>query len=94
LRLEGEDADQTGDAATILARAARTIVGGAPIRLRGPAPAPLFRLRTRFRWQFMLAGDDVRALHGVLLRLLAAWRAAPASRRVRLIVDVDPVSML
>jgi primosomal protein N' (replication factor Y) len=56
----------------------------------GPAPAPLARLRGRYRWHLL-----VRAPHGVLQPLLrAALAAAPAWAKSGAIVDVDPASLM
>jgi primosomal protein N' (replication factor Y) len=93
LRVEGVDAGATEHAAGQLATSARASAGAA-IVVRGPAPAPLERLRGRFRWQVLLASSRVRHLHAFTRELLVAWRASPAARRVRLVVDIDPVSML
>jgi hypothetical protein len=41
-----------------------------------------------------LASTSVGALHDVTRRLVTSWRALRAARTVRLVVDVDPVSML
>ncbi|MBI3770916.1 MAG: primosomal protein N' [Deltaproteobacteria bacterium] len=92
LRLEGVGADATEHAATTLAAAGRGL--DPRVTLRGPAPAPLERLRNRYRWQILLASTSVRALHRVVRHLLTFWRATRTARTVRLIVDVDPVSML
>jgi len=92
LRLEGVDPDATERAANELARAGRRADAG--VTLRGPAPAPLERLRNRYRWQILLSSRSVRALHASVRTLLTAWRASRAARTIRLVVDVDPVSML
>jgi primosomal protein N' (replication factor Y) len=56
-------------------------------------PAPLFRLRGRFRAQLVAKTDRPRAVASSAARLLAA--AAPAMRRdgLRAVVDVDPQSL-
>jgi primosomal protein N' (replication factor Y) len=56
-------------------------------------PAPLFRLRGRFRAQLVAKTDRPRAVASAAARLLAA--AAPAMRRDGLtaVVDVDPQSV-
>jgi len=53
-------------------------------------PAPLLRLRGRFRAQLVAKTDRPRAVSSAAARLLAA--AAPAMRRDGLtaVVDVDP----
>jgi primosomal protein N' (replication factor Y) len=56
-------------------------------------PAPLLRLRGRFRAQLVAKTDRPRAVASTAARLLAA--AAPAMRRHGLtaVVDVDPQSL-
>jgi len=69
--------------------AART---GARVDVVGPAPAPLSRLRNRFRYHLMIRSADRRALRAVLGQLDLA-RAA-LSRSVRCSIDVDPMQLL
>jgi primosomal protein N' (replication factor Y) len=57
----------------------------------GPAPAPLARLRNRFRYRFMVRSPDRSALRRVLG---AVARAVGKDHRVRVGIDVDPVNML
>jgi primosomal protein N' len=56
-------------------------------------PAPLFRLRGKFRAQLVAKTDEPRRLAARTARLLAA--AAPAMRRAGLtaVVDVDPQTL-
>jgi primosomal protein N' (replication factor Y) len=60
-------------------------------RLLGPAPAPLAKLRGKYRYQIQLHGPDGE-------KLRAAVRRASGERKtpegVRFIVDVDPLDML
>jgi primosomal protein N' (replication factor Y) len=58
----------------------------------GPAPPPVERVRGRYRWQLLLRHTDVRGLR----RLARGARDCERSTRqqgLRLVVDVDPVSM-
>jgi primosomal protein N' (replication factor Y) len=65
--------------------------GFADIEVLGPAPAPIMKLRGRFRWQILLKGKKGPAL----LALAAAAQArVPRTSRWRLHIDVDPYSML
>jgi primosomal protein N' (replication factor Y) len=61
------------------------------IEILGPAPAPLYRLRGRFRRQILLktiTRNDLR-------RLVTAWYARrEPSTAVREIMDIDPVDMM
>ncbi|HET7040293.1 MAG TPA: primosomal protein N' [Gemmatimonadales bacterium] len=63
------------------------------VELVGPAPAPLARLKGRWRWHFLLRSAD-RALLGRLTRYVARRAPQSRSRGIRLIVDRDPVSLL
>ncbi|MHB9145428.1 MAG: primosomal protein N' [Symbiobacteriia bacterium] len=59
----------------------------------GPNPAPLSKLKGNFRWQVAVRGDDGRALRqGVRQALQLLPRRS--GDLARLVVDVDPVSML
>jgi primosomal protein N' (replication factor Y) len=60
------------------------------VEILGPAPAPLARLRNRYRYRFLVRSADRTRLR---LVLLGVARSA-VDRRVRMAIDVDPVSML
>jgi primosomal protein N' (replication factor Y) len=61
------------------------------IEVLGPAPAPLYRLRGRFRRQILLKSPTRYDLR----RLIAAWQARRTpSPGVREIIDIDPVDMM
>ena len=72
-------------------RALTELKAGLPDELLGPAP--LLRLRGRFRAQLVAKTDQPRRLAAQASRLLSA--AAPAMRRAGLtaVVDVDPQSL-
>ncbi len=63
----------------------------AGVELLGPAPAPLARLRERWRFQLLLKGEHAAVGRGA--RRLAE-EAARLPRGVRASVDVNPVAML
>ncbi len=94
LRIEGSSADQT-------ARAARQLVDvGARhlppashgVRLLGPAPAPIARIKGQSRWQVMLLGPSHAALEKTLRAMERVIDELP--RGVKVVVDVDPGAML
>jgi primosomal protein N' (replication factor Y) len=64
---------------------------GLRVEILGPAPAPLYRLRGRFRRQILLKSPT----RADLRRLILAWRHnhQPAST-IRDYVDIDPVDMM
>lgn len=70
--------------------AANPVVG---VRVLGPAPAPLARLRGDYRFQFLLKASERRALQA---SLRAAVEAAQKEKIPpgAVVVDVDPVSLL
>jgi primosomal protein N' (replication factor Y) len=80
------------DAAQTAARRAVSSLGSLPedIRLRGPAPAPIERIRERWRWQVLISASNRSSLRQVLDGLEAV--ATPSD--VRRIIDVDPMSTL
>jgi primosomal protein N' (replication factor Y) (superfamily II helicase) len=61
------------------------------IEILGPAPAPIEKLRNRYRWQLLLKGKQSSSL---LELARQAREALPRSRSVRLHIDVDPYNML
>ncbi|MDH5494017.1 MAG: primosomal protein N', partial [Myxococcales bacterium] len=62
------------------------------VALLGPAPAPIARLRGRFRYRLMLRSGDRAALRAVALTLVR--RIEEGLSPARASVDIDPVSML
>jgi len=61
------------------------------IEILGPAPAPIERLRSRYRWQILLKGKKSASL---LELANQAREIIPPSRTTRLYIDVDPYNML
>jgi primosomal protein N' (replication factor Y) len=60
------------------------------LRIQGPAPAPLGRLRGEYRAQLLIKGMNRRKIREALQSALAA---SPELQR-RVVVDVDPISVL
>jgi len=60
------------------------------VEVLGPTPAPLARLRNRYRYRFVLRAVDRKPLRDALL----AVARASVHRLVRMAIDVDPVNML
>jgi primosomal protein N' (replication factor Y) len=80
------------DWAANIAERLRAEAGGTPaIRVLGPAPAPIARLRDRFRWHVQAHGPDPAVLRDLVRRATATLQTPGA---VAWIVDVDPVEML
>jgi primosomal protein N' (replication factor Y) len=92
VRLEGEDAATVERLIRALAAELRTR-GGNRFAVLGPAPAPLERLRRRFRWQILLRGASGNALRQAAAEVVGAVRKEARAHDVRVIVDVDPYGM-
>jgi primosomal protein N' (replication factor Y) len=59
------------------------------VRVLGPAPAPVARVKKEYRFQFMLKAESRRALNETLRRMSAALEKGGVPRRA-VITDVDP----
>lgn len=90
VRCEGEDPTRAEHAARTCAESMRA---SAPpgVAILGPAPAPLARLRGRYRWQILLRGANGRSLRSTAAKGRDATRML---RDIRVTVDVDPQSLL
>jgi primosomal protein N' (replication factor Y) len=60
----------------------------------GPAPAPLERLRGRYRWQILVKSKDPPTLRAVIRPALESIERRARSKSVRVAVDVDPYGVL
>ena len=96
LRLDGPNPEYMEARAQALLKKIRTIQSGNSkyrehIEILGPAPSPIEKLRSRYRWQLLLKGKQI----GPLIGLATAVRETfTRSRDVRLHIDVDPYNML
>jgi primosomal protein N' (replication factor Y) len=62
------------------------------VLVQGPAPAPIARIRNRWRFRVMLRAADRPPLREALAAVDAARGSLP--RGVRASIDVDPVQLL
>jgi primosomal protein N' (replication factor Y) len=86
--VRGTSFRQTMQEATDLVAALR--VPQSRFRVLGPAPAPIGRLRGQYRVQLFLKGPNRREMREALLAALDGR----AELRRRVVIDVDPLSML
>ncbi len=94
VRVDGPDARDVAALSHRLAEIA-IAVGKRPenaghVEIRGPVPAPLEKLRNRTRWQIWLRSGD----RGALRRVARALTTIEVPARVRVGLDVDPISAL
>ncbi|HET97273.1 MAG TPA: primosomal protein N' [Desulfurivibrio alkaliphilus] len=93
LRLDGEQEERVRELASSLGELALRLSGGR-IAVLGPSPAPLARLRGRYRWQLLLKGSGVEELHRLCRRICAEYPRLPGASTVKLSLDVDPENMV
>jgi len=95
LGLAGKDAKAVEEAARTLAQLSHSVPlanrDSEALELLGPAPAPVTRVRDRFRWQLFLLGEreDVRSVARELV-----LQSRERFRGVTLRVDPNPIQML
>jgi len=77
-------------AAQRVADAVRSQLAGGMVELRGPAKAPIERVRGKWRYMVLLLSKSA----GALARACAAARGARVPRRVDLVIDIDPAAVL
>lgn len=91
VRVDAIDEAVARSAAAALADAARARAG-ADVEIRGPAAAPIAKLRNRHRFRVLLRSASREALRRVSLAVHAATASLPHT--VRVVLDVDPVGAL
>ncbi|HWV58549.1 MAG TPA: primosomal protein N', partial [Longimicrobiales bacterium] len=67
---------------------------GDDLRVTGPAPCPIDRLRGRWRWHFLLRGRSPHAIGTVCHALLSEYPLKPGRAGLRMAIDRDPVTLL
>jgi primosomal protein N' (replication factor Y) len=85
-------ADAAGDVARWLCGLAAARAGG-EVEVIGPAPAPLARIKRRWRWHVLLRSPN-RGLLDRVTRYAARRVPHAVSAQVRVVFDRDPVSVL
>ncbi len=91
VRVDAGDEGVARNVCDRLARRARA-VGGDAVHVLGPAPAPIARVRGRYRFRILLRAKERRALRRVAVDLAARIDDGVAPARAH--IDVDPNSML
>jgi primosomal protein N' (replication factor Y) (superfamily II helicase) len=101
VRIEGEDPEAVSRVATAaahaLSRAAdayRRTASPDIIRVLGPAPAPIERIKKRYRWQVMVKSENLTALRTALSAMKTTLARRARESEVYLSIDIDPVRML
>ncbi|QDT50212.1 Primosomal protein N' [Symmachiella dynata] len=86
--IDDEVVEFANSMATVLRKAAEE--SDLPVRLLGPAPAPIMKLNKFYRHHFQLAAEQAETIQKL-------WRSVatklPKSSNVEYVVDVDPLNM-
>lgn len=96
-RIQGPTADRARQAADRLVQRSQTLQKqfesySHNLMVLGPAPAPLFKLRGKFRYHVMVKCDLAPRLNHFCRQLLGSEDWIPAGTKVQ--VDIDPFAML
>lgn len=94
LRIEGAHPGQTADVARQLAEVISQHLPPAKVgvRLLGPAPAPISRIKGKTRWQILLKAPSHAAMAAPLNAVEKILPDLPSM--VKVVIDVDPGAML
>jgi len=94
VRIDGSNPSEVAQTAQRLAEVAEAVSrrpeNANQVEIRGAVPAPIEKLRTRTRWQIWLRSSDRQALRRVARSVLAV----EVGGKVRVALDVDPISTL
>ena len=99
LRISGKDPQQTAAYASALGENCREMLAaGRPfhrqVQVMGPIEAPLSRIANRHRWQILIKSPDITKLHRFAHELILGQRAIPATRQIKVTIDVDPFFLM
>ncbi|MBS1982923.1 MAG: primosomal protein N' [Bdellovibrionales bacterium] len=95
LRFDGLEEKGVEKAADVVASALRKIKTQG-LQVLGPVVSPLRKIRNRYRWQILIKADNFDACKKAVDWIHSGWEAQKLEKtyRARMIIDVDPVSML
>ena len=96
IRIEGELENAVRSAAAELAGICNkvNVKADQKVDILGPVSAPIERLRNKYRWQLLLRGQNIEALHSIGSELLHQFSSSSLSKKVKIVMDVDPENML
>ena len=64
------------------------------VRVLGPAPAPIERIKQRYRWQVMVKSRELKPMRAALAAMRAEVGPSAEREGIYLAIDIDPVRML
>jgi len=94
VRIEGAEPRLVARVADAVAASLARAASPEGIRVLGPAPAPIERIKQRYRWQVMIKSRELRPMRAALASMRSEVGPQAERDHVYLITDVDPVRML
>jgi primosomal protein N' (replication factor Y) len=95
VRVEGMQSVETTELAAAIGRALHDLSNRTgDLVVRGPAPAPIERIKGRHRVQIQLRSSDGSSARHAARQVRSAFREHAKRSGIRLLIDVDPVEML
>jgi primosomal protein N' (replication factor Y) len=94
VRIEGEDPRALASIAAAVAKSLGCAASPEELRVLGPSPAPIERIKQRYRWQVMLKARELRTMRTALARMRADLGPGAERDNVSITIDIDPVRML
>jgi primosomal protein N' (replication factor Y) len=94
LRLSGARQEAVREAADETARELSRLLAGQGIRILGPAPSPIPRIKRRFHYQILLLAPPRFPFGEGFPELLRSLREKIRKGGIRLEADVDPYQMM
>jgi primosomal protein N' (replication factor Y) len=93
-RFGGRTESETANVAKESGEIARKLVSKLPIgaiKILGPSPSPIYKIRNQYRWQMLMQSSDLNVLHRFSRQLMNTL--SRSSGRVKVSIDVDPVGL-
>ncbi len=94
VRIEGAEPQLVARIADAAAASLANCASPEGLRVLGPAPAPIERIKQRYRWQVMLKSRELRPMRAALAAMRGEVGPLAERDKVHLIIDIDPVRML
>jgi primosomal protein N' (replication factor Y) len=94
VRIEGPDATPVSTIASRVATLLSRFAQPDAIRVLGPAPAPIERIRQRFRWQVVVKSPRLNEMRTALAAMRSQIDAEAERSAVRVMIDIDPINMM
>jgi primosomal protein N' (replication factor Y) len=98
IRISGPNPKKVAGYARLMGAACQSLVNEKQeyrhLTILGPIEAPLPRIADQYRWQLLIKGGQVTALHQFVHRLCYGSAAPPAKSGIAVALDVDPVYLM